>query len=120
MTMSRSNDGWLAIAATIGGCAIALGAVGAHGIGDPASQLLAEKSSYFQLIHALLLAFLASRHGNMFTVARCLCLVGIILFCGSLYAKAFMLTAEATLAPIGGICLMLAWLTLAIGAVRRQ
>ncbi|MBY0406330.1 MAG: DUF423 domain-containing protein, partial [Rickettsiales bacterium] len=45
-------------------------------------------------------------------MARLAFAAGVVLFCGSLYAKGFALLGAAPLAPAGGMLLMLGWLLL--------
>jgi uncharacterized membrane protein YgdD (TMEM256/DUF423 family) len=54
----------------------------------------------------------ANRIGRLNLIAGALILVGAAIFSGTLYAVS-MLHAPATLAPVGGITLLLGWLTLA-------
>jgi uncharacterized membrane protein YgdD (TMEM256/DUF423 family) len=96
-----------------------MGAIGAHAIADAQMAALAEKASIYQLIHAVLLLWLADRQGKGFRLARWIVLAGIILFCGSLYLKALTGWSEATrLAPLGGISFMAGWVLIALARER--
>ena len=98
-----------------------MGAVAAHAIADAHAAAMAEKASLYQLIHAVLLLWLADRQGKIFGLARWVFMAGIILFCGSLYLKAISGWAEATaLAPLGGISLMAGWLLIVLASSKAE
>ena len=108
--------GWQRIAGLNGFIAIAMGAVAAHAIADAHLSELAERASIYQLIHSVVLLWLADRHGKSIALARWVFLTGIILFCGSLYLKGMTGWPSATvLAPTGGISFMTGWLLVALG-----
>lgn len=110
---------WPAIAALNGFMAIVMGAIGAHAVSDPALATLVERASIYQLIHAVVLLVLASQTGRITGIAKLIFLIGIILFCGSLYGKP-LLGWPVTLAPAGGMALMLGWLILGIVSLKRS
>ena len=99
--------------------AVAAGAIGAHAVAEPALAVLAERASLYQLIHAAVLLAIAPLPGRAITLAKVALLAGSILFCGSLYGKA-LLGWPATLAPAGGMALLLGWLLLALSGMRRR
>lgn len=105
----------LPITGLLGFCAIAMGAVGAHAISDASAQLFIERASFYQLTHAVALLALRTAAGRAAHVARLCFVLGVLLFCGSLYAKGFALVSHAPLAPMGGTLLMLGWLALVFG-----
>lgn len=98
-----------ALPGLLGLSAIALGAVGAHVVSDPAAAAVIEKASLYQLIHAVALLFMLPRAGRIARATTACWLLGIALFSGSLYGKAFGFIAHAPLAPMGGMLLMLGW-----------
>jgi uncharacterized membrane protein YgdD (TMEM256/DUF423 family) len=126
----------LLVAGILGFLAVLLDALGTHALPlYAASPETLEKSIHawqiaarYQLTHALLLiAFgvllLRKEHvilkaGAVFTT------LGSLLFCGSIYTK--VLTGNpllGQLAPLGGICFMLAWLCIgltAFGAIQND
>lgn len=109
------------IAALFGFSSLALGAIGAHALGNPASW---QSAVHTQTSHALLLLALVALHDKLhpraFTLASVLVIVGAFLFSGSIYVKTLLEIENATkLAPYGGTMLMLAWLCVAAGALRR-
>jgi uncharacterized membrane protein YgdD (TMEM256/DUF423 family) len=121
----------LLTAAINGFLAVALGAFGAHGLAARLAQ--AENAvkrlewwntaSHYHLIHALALGLLAALCPQL--PARWAIWagsswgIGILLFCGSLYAmSASGRTSLAVATPFGGLALLAGWTTLAIGAAR--
>lgn len=108
------------IAALLGFLGVALGAFGAHALKD----LLARHNMtdvwktavLYQLIHAVVLLFLASRTTLNLATYNCF-LIGIILFSGSLYLLA---TTGAKwlgpITPIGGLFLLAGWVLLFLKA----
>ncbi|HEX9463594.1 MAG TPA: DUF423 domain-containing protein [Alphaproteobacteria bacterium] len=117
---SRSDRVWQAAAGLSGCVAVIAGAVAAHAVADDRLAKLAETASYYQLIHAAVLLWLAAGQGVWLRGARWLFVAGTLLFCGTLYLKAFGLSEAATaLAPTGGTSFILGWLLIAVhGCVR--
>ena len=120
---------WLFIGAVSGLVSVAAGAFAAHGLRSRlAPDLLAvfETGARYQLYHALLLcvvAVLLARAGTqtawLFNLSGGLLVGGTVLFSGSLYVLA--LTGQRWLGavtPLGGLCFLAAWGTLAIAALR--
>lgn len=107
------------------GLAVALGAFGAHALEGTLSADRAEvfaTAAQYHFYHGLGLlavAFVASRVADSAQVrwAGRLMAVGIVLFCGSLYALALTgMTALGAVAPFGGASFIAAWALLALGA----
>ncbi len=105
------------------------GAYGAHGLQGtlPDRALNAYRTAVgYQFYHGLgliLTTLLAQRFpASRLIAASCwLLLIGIVLFCGSIYATSFGAPAViGSAAPIGGTALMLGWLALAIGVLRAR
>jgi uncharacterized membrane protein YgdD (TMEM256/DUF423 family) len=106
------------LAALFGFLAVALGAFGAHGL---EAKLIANgkveiwhTAALYHLVHAVVLLALATRS----PVARLpfiLFMAGIVIFSGSLYALALSnVKVLGAITPIGGLCLLGGWLTLAL------
>jgi uncharacterized membrane protein YgdD (TMEM256/DUF423 family) len=104
-----------------------LGAYGAHGL--QGSQSTNAWSAYqtavqYQFIHGLglIATVLVSRAcpvSKLIAASSWLLLIGIILFCGSIYATSFGAPPSfSALAPYGGSAFMLGWLALGIGVLR--
>ena len=130
---------WFALGAIFGGLGVALGALGAHGVDEylvdvwgaqtkqiagfevPAAWKYLQDfrtAASYQTTHALALLAVAllsmhqARRGLM--VAGICFSVGILLFCGSLYAIALTGAVKlGMIAPIGGSLLIAGWLSLA-------
>ncbi|MBC2600220.1 DUF423 domain-containing protein [Puniceicoccus vermicola] len=122
MSRSLGIDRWiLGLVAILGFCGVVGGAIGAH----PPEGFLAEakeqaawtSASLFLLFHVLAilaLADLRSRSLAPFRLSVIFFLVGIFLFSGSIFA----LSAGAPgllgpVTPLGGLALMIGWLSLA-------
>ena len=104
--------------ALLAAASIALAAYASHGVGG-AVQARLMLAAVFGFGHGLALAALAPLAVRW--VARIALfgwLIGTLLFSGSLAASHF-LGASTALAPIGGSVLILAWLLLAVDAMRR-
>lgn len=118
---------YLLIAALSGFTAVALGAFGSHGLKarlSEASLAVWQTAVQYQFYHTLaLLAVALLMHrglSNSWLIASGgLLLVGLLLFCGSLYWLA--LSGPRWLGPItplGGLAFMCAWLCIAIYAFK--
>ena len=112
---------WSAVAALLGFSAVALGAMAAHAVADPNAAQALERAAIYQLIHACVLLYATGLSGTTALLARSLLLSGIVLFCGSIELKyLFSVAGATTVAPTGGIALILGWLLLGISAARRS
>lgn len=106
------------LAAVFGFLAVALGAFGAHALREHfAANGYAnvwEKAVLYHALHAVVLLVLAAR--DPVPVLACvLFAAGIVIFSGSLYLLAFTgLHSLGRVTPVGGICLLAGWLTLAL------
>ena len=116
---------FLFFAALSGGTAVMTGAFGAHALKNTldAPMLSAyETAVQYQFIHSLALLALgvllvkSEAVPRVFTVAGLGWILGVLLFCGSLYALA--LGGPRWLGPItplGGLCFITGWLSFAVG-----
>lgn len=116
---------WLVLAGINGAIAVAMAAAAAHAFGaDAEAAARAARAADVQLVHAAALlgiALLAEhRPGWAAKVAGMLFILGILLFCGSLYALAFHWADRSPLAPVGGSSLILGWLTVAVAGLARK
>ncbi len=123
---------WVILGALLAAAAVLAGAYAAHGLKQrvKAGQMTAEKLDVFetaarnQMFHAigLILVGLAIRAGGTSIcgqIAGAAFLLGIVLFCGWLYANALTgNVALPLLAPIGGLLFVVGWVALAITAWR--
>ena len=106
----------------LGIAAVALGAYGSHGaaFADEGAQAVFETANRYHFAHlpalglAALIGSLAPPMVRRAAIAGILLLLGLALFCGSLYLRALGF-AEVTnpLAPAGGFLLMAGWGALA-------
>ena len=120
----------MGIGAGLAGLAVGTGAFGAHGLReviDPQALQLWKTAVDYQMHHALGLLALGlsamvipeSRHPAVQRSAVAL-IVGLVLFCGSLYALALGAPrVVGALTPIGGLILMAGWFFWATTALRR-
>ena len=115
-----------AVGALLGATGVAAGAFGAHALeGRLATDRLAlfELAARYQMIHALALiatSWAVDRWPSaLANAAGWMLLVGVLIFCGTIYALAF--GAPRTLGavtPIGGLSLIIGWLLLALAALK--
>jgi len=121
-------NAWLAIAATLGFLAVALGAFGAHGLQDvldARGQELWQKAVLYQMFHAGALLAVAILHelrprwrlgpsGVLFTA-------GTVVFSGTLYLLAVGAPRWlGAITPVGGVSFLAGWLWLLVIARRRE
>jgi uncharacterized membrane protein YgdD (TMEM256/DUF423 family) len=124
----------LRIAACFGFLAVALGAMGAHGLKasweaalavDEAAKRLDvwKTASLYHVVHAvvlLILAFAFSDPKQGRWTWNCF-VSGVIIFSGSLYLLCLTgIKWLGAITPIGGLLLMAGWLLLALGASKKE
>jgi uncharacterized membrane protein YgdD (TMEM256/DUF423 family) len=119
---------WVGFGAIAGACMVAMAAYASHGLAGTPSNVLSGVNSAIQMqaFHALALLFtgLWARRGGWFSnLAGLAFVLGIILFCGTLYqpigpawVRGFHISF---LAPIGGMLLIGGWVLLGLSALRR-
>lgn len=120
---------WLLLGAVNGAIAVALGAHGAHGLEVPPEQAAVYATAVrYQMWHALALlavtvlaAASPGRCSRLLQVAGGLFALGILVFCGTLYAIGlFGATPLPIAAPVGGGMLLGGWLALVAFAFSRR
>lgn len=114
---------WLGLGAVAGLLAVAMAAVVSHALPDPAARETAASAVQMQGWHALALVGVAlwgARGGMLARLAGAAFLIGILGFCGALYALAFAGLRSGPLAPVGGVVLMLGWALLGLSALPRR
>lgn len=111
---------WTTIAAVSGALAVLAGAFGAHALRarlEPAQLDAWTTATHYHLLHsvALLAIGLAAPHASRSLQTPCaLFLAGMLLFSGSIYALALGGPRWlGPITPIGGLCLIAGWGTLA-------
>ena len=113
--------------------AVALGAFGAHGLKTRLADLPDvarrldwwETASHYHLGHAVALGVLALASDRVprrwLARASVAMVVGIVLFCGSLYIMALTgVTGLGAVTPIGGLGFLAGWALFGIGALRSE
>lgn len=119
------RNNFLFLAAISGFSGVALGAFGAHGLANilsPKMLAIYKTGVDYQMWHTLGLGLIANLYrqnptNTIIIWAGWLMLIGIIIFCGSLYILAISnLHWLGIVAPIGGLTLLSAWALLAISA----
>ncbi|MFZ9388092.1 MAG: DUF423 domain-containing protein [Chitinophagaceae bacterium] len=126
----------IAIGALFGAAGVAAGAFGAHGLkkitGDQEILHMFQTASQYQLWHALAIVLTgvisgSSFHQRLLRWSAGLFVAGILLFSGSLYGITFLKINGSELVrvlgpvtPLGGLCLIAGWLTLAISVLRKK
>jgi uncharacterized membrane protein YgdD (TMEM256/DUF423 family) len=117
---------WLAAGAINGFLGVALGAFAAHGLKqrlEPRLFDIWEVGVRYHMYHALALLAVALLVGRVpagqLNLAGYAFLVGIILFCGSLYALALTnVRVLGAITPFGGLGFLAGWLILAFAAFK--
>ncbi len=116
---------WIAVAGLMGALGVGCGAFGAHALRArlEAEQVASWNTAVdYQLLHSvalLALALYSAASGRPVTLPAALFTVGVVLFSGSIYG--LVLGSWRWLGPVtplGGLCLIAAWLTLAVQATR--
>ncbi|MCB4825108.1 DUF423 domain-containing protein [Roseicella aerolata] len=118
---------WLTLGALFGLGAVALSAWAAHAAParlDARALMALDNGIRMQGWHALALvgaALWAERRGGTLPhVAAGAFALGLLLFCGAVYASALGGVSLGPVAPLGGVTLMVAWGLLAASAVVRR
>jgi uncharacterized membrane protein YgdD (TMEM256/DUF423 family) len=120
---------WIVVGSLAGLGAVVMAAAAAHALGGLAPGMLQVVASGIQMQgwHALALVACGlwverpASPGRRILVhgAGAAFALGLLLFCGAVYALALGGIATRPMAPVGGTLLMLGWLLLAAAALRR-
>ena len=111
---------WSIVAGLSGFLAVVMGAVGAHAVTDAHAAELVVKASNYQLIHTAVILLMPDSNRAL-KCGRWLLAIGVVLFCGALYLKGLFDWGEIIrLAPFGGCSLMLGWLAIALGGIKKS
>ena len=106
---------FLLFAALSGFLWVGLGAIAGHGLfGEGLYAEYFDKAHRYQIVHTLALLILIALPQRLSPLlcrtAGFLWLLGLLAFCGSLYAMAFVPTLNVRmLVPVGGIAFLLGW-----------
>ena len=120
---------YIVTAAFLGAFTVALGAFGAHALKQLVSEqalITYETAVRYQFYHVFALALtgilLNKNPSKLFRNAGLSFIIGISLFCGSLYTLTFMAYIGNTnfkwigpVTPIGGLFLIIGWIQLGLG-----
>jgi uncharacterized membrane protein YgdD (TMEM256/DUF423 family) len=117
----------LVFGAIAGALAVGMAAAAAHALPqrlDAKSLAMVNSAIQMQGWHALALVLVAlwclRAQPAALVVAQCsggAFMLGLLLFCGSVYLLALSGTHLGPVAPIGGVCLMAGWVLLAVSAL---
>lgn len=119
----------LIVASLSGALVVGLGAFGAHGLKSIVSEdslKVFHTGVEYQFYHTLAMLFtglLIEKFPSRFiTAAGVLFIAGIILFSGSLYLLSTIESLRwlGAVTPIGGLCFIAGWISLAIGVYKSQ
>ena len=118
---------WPAVVVAVAGAsAVLLGALGAHVLRRfVAAPMLDvwQTAVHFQFWHALALAIcaLSARRSHAAHLGAILFALGIVLFCGSLYALALGAPRMVgAITPLGGLAFVAGWIALGVAVYRQQ
>jgi uncharacterized membrane protein YgdD (TMEM256/DUF423 family) len=104
---------WISVAGFIGFSGVALGAFGAHRLGDQISaEMLAiyKTGILYHLIHSVVILAIAFYGNTKFYKSALMFVVGIILFSFSLYLYAQSGNVTfAMITPVGGLFFLVGW-----------
>ena len=118
---------WLALAAVVGGVAVAAGAFGAHALEGKLSEhymSVFQTAVQYQMFHAVALLGVAligmiRPDASWLVPAAWAFLVGVLLFSGSLYALVLSgIRVLGAITPIGGLAFLVGWLCLVMAGLR--
>ncbi|CAP52574.1 DUF423 domain-containing protein [Xanthomonas campestris pv. campestris] len=107
------------VGALLAAASVGLSAYASHGVADALVQSRLQLAALYAFGHGAVLVVLGGAETRALgRIGLYLLLLGTLLFAGSLVGGA-LLHWPTSLAPIGGVSLMLGWVVLAIGALRR-
>jgi uncharacterized membrane protein YgdD (TMEM256/DUF423 family) len=119
---------FIIVSAIAGALAVAMGAFAAHGLKsrlDPTSLATLRTAVDYQFYHALALLGVAllmlhwPTNGQL-SLAGSLLILGVLLFCGSLYGLALLQWRWlGPVTPFGGLCFIAAWVSIAVAVIRQ-
>jgi uncharacterized membrane protein YgdD (TMEM256/DUF423 family) len=115
---------WIALGSLAGLSGVAMAAYAAHGLPGrlaPEALEMVRSGVQMQLWHALALVlcgvWAAGRGGALADWAAAAFVLGILCFCGAVYALGLGGVQVASLAPVGGVLLMAGWALLGLSAL---
>jgi uncharacterized membrane protein YgdD (TMEM256/DUF423 family) len=124
--VGRVDRFWIFLGGIAGAAAVTMAAYTAHGLPTTmpaAAERQIASALRMHEMHALALLAVglwAPRGGRLAHAAGCAFALGLLLFCGTVYALGFGAAHLPVLAPVGGTLLILGWLLLAGSAYPRR
>jgi uncharacterized membrane protein YgdD (TMEM256/DUF423 family) len=121
--MKTKLDRWAGAAAISCGVAVALGAFGAHGLGNKITSKDLEiwkTAAHYHLIHSVVLVFLGflcnnSIDSQAISRIRILMWVGMLIFAGTLYGLVLsQIRVLGAITPLGGASIIASWIWLGL------
>ena len=110
------------LGAIAGFLAVALGAFGAHAVGDALTEKAAgwwETATLYLLVHAALATALSAQNSDKFGSAAAVLLAGAVLFAATLYAMSLGAPRWlGAITPIGGLGMLAGWALIAWAAFK--
>lgn len=110
------------LGAIAGFLAVALGAFGAHALGDTMSDKATgwwETATLYLLVHAALVTALSAHNAEKFGTSAAILLAGAVLFSATLYAMALGAPRWfGAITPIGGLGMLAGWAMIAWAALK--
>jgi len=127
------NKTYLIIASLLGAVTVALGAFGAHGLKDKLTDYalgIFETAVRYQFYHVfalLAVGILFQFYGNAWMLwSGRLFIIGMILFCGSLYLLTYFLAVGnesmkwlGAITPFGGLSFIAGWICMAVALFKK-
>ena len=118
--MQQRSRIWVLLGAVFGLSAVGASALASHWHADAGTLRALASAAQMNGWHALALLFCGLWPGGRWVHVAGLCFtLGILLFCGSIYATLFGYHWQA-MAPYGGGVLMVGWAMLALAALARE
>lgn len=123
--MGRLDRGWIVLGSLAGLTGVAMAALAAHGLSNlsPAALHMVNSGVQMQAWHApalVLAGIWAPRGGVLAHLAGAAFALGLLCFCGAVYALALGGVSLGLVAPAGGSLLMLGWALLGLSALRAR
>lgn len=113
---------WIAAGSVAGLLGIAMAAFAAHAAIDPAARALLHSAVQMQVWHALALVTVGiwsrTGGGTLANWSAAAFLLGLLGFCGGVYAQALFDLHPYMIAPTGGSLLIVGWALLGLSALR--
>ncbi len=118
------NKTWIIWGGIFGFFGVALGAFGAHGLGNtlsPEMLNIYKTGVNYQIIHSIAILSLGLLGDKKFFISAIFFSIGIVLFSFSLYIYSVTgNTFIVMITPIGGLCFLIGWLMIVVKALKKS